>query len=580
MFRIVRIHDDATQSAKSAIDAALEFLRERSGVSESAGELVRESMRAPAVAGVRSILLVAQRREHSVEGLALIRLLPEASLCLLSLIVGATPSLRGRVGTALYERVRDEATALGADTVVLGQPVDDESSRRTKAGGRAAASRLRFFERYRVRRLTNDRYAARIHRKGQPGRALLIDTLGTDRRVTRAWCRRAIRLAAEHEHDKRIPAKQLDAFIDPAVLGRAPDARPPGAGKAAAQAVELERAAEPICFVVTDKHAIHRVRDKGYAESPVRIQKILDGLRGLEVLEPARPRRFPERHITELHDPGYIRYFKKVCKDLEPGQSVYPYVFPVRNRHRRPTTLPLSAGFYCIDTFTPLNRNAFTAARRAVDCALTAADAVLNGRRLAYALVRPPGHHAERETFGGFCYFNNAGIAANLLAKAGRVAMLDIDYHHGNGQQDIFYERRDVLTISIHGHPQFEYPYFTGFSEEKGKGVGRDFNLNLPMRQNVAGDHYRKTLAKAVRRIERFRPDFLVVALGVDTARNDPTGTWLLSEDDFEMNGEMIGAMGLPTVVTQEGGYSTAVIGGLVRRFLTGLWKGAFSATR
>lgn len=259
------------------------------------------------------------------------------------------------------------------------------------------------------------------------------------------------------------------------------------------------------------------------------------------------------------------------------GQSVYPYVFPVRNRDRRPTELPLSAGFYCIDTFTPLNKKAFIAAKRAVDCALTAATAVQGGRRVAYALVRPPGHHAERSTFGGFCYFNNAGIAANLLAKQGRVAILDIDYHHGNGQQDIFYDRDDVLTVSIHGNPHFEYPYFTGFAEETGVGAGEGFNLNLPLGKGVDGERYRKALRRALRRVERFDPTFLVVALGVDTARNDPTGTWVLSDDDFEQNGRMIGGLGLPTVVTQEGGYSTAVIGGFVRRFLTGLWKGAHS---
>ena len=264
-----------------------------------------------------------------------------------------------------------------------------------------------------------------------------------------------------------------------------------------------------------------------------------------------------------------------MCKGLAPDHSVYPYVFPVRNRERRPTELPLSAGFYCIDTFTPLNRNAFMAAKRAVDCALTAADAVRKGRRLAYALVRPPGHHAEYGTFGGFCYFSNAGIAAQRLSELGRVAMLDIDYHHGNGEQDLFYERSDVLTISIHGHPRFEYPYFTGFAEEGGGGAGEGFNLNLPMRKAVTGERYRKTLAKACQRIRRFDPMFLVVPLGVDTARNDPTGTWLLSDGDFEENGRMIGALGLPTLVTQEGGYSTAVIGGFVRRFLTGLWRGA-----
>ncbi len=136
--------------------------------------------------------------------------------------------------------------------------------------------------------------------------------------------------------------------------------------------------------------------------------------------------------------------------------------------------MPVRAGYYCIDTFTPLNRNAYTAAKGAVDCALTAASQILTGYRISYALVRPPGHHAESKVFGGFCYFNSSAMAANYLSVHGRVAVLDVDYHHGNGTQDIFYQRDDVLTVSIHGHPSFAYPYFSGFSEETGeeKGLG------------------------------------------------------------------------------------------------------------
>jgi hypothetical protein len=146
---------------------------------------------------------------------------------------------------------------------------------------------------------------------------------------------------------------------------------------------------------------------------------------------------------------------------LEVKESVYPYVFPIRNVARPPKDLAVRAGYYCIDTFTPLNHNAFPVAARAVDCAMTAAQRVLEGARVAYALVRPPGHHAERRSFGGFCYLNSAAVAANYLSGYGRVAMLDVDYHHGNGQQTIFYRRADVLTVSLHGHPSFAYPYFT-----------------------------------------------------------------------------------------------------------------------
>jgi acetoin utilization deacetylase AcuC-like enzyme len=248
-------------------------------------------------------------------------------------------------------------------------------------------------------------------------------------------------------------------------------------------------------------------------------------------------------------------------------------VFPIRNAARPPRDLSLRAGYYCIDTFTPLNRNAYLAARSAVDCTLTAAQAILQGRRLAYALVRPPGHHAERGSFGGFCYLNSTAIAAHYLSGHGNVAVLDLDYHHGNGTQEIFYERADVLTVSIHGHPRFAYPYFTGFADERGRDSGEGFNLNLPLPERVSGERYRRALGRAVKRVKRFAPKFLVVALGFDPAKGDPTGSWALSAQDFEGNGRMIGALGIPTLVVQEGGYRIRSLGTNARHFFLGLWQ-------
>jgi acetoin utilization deacetylase AcuC-like enzyme len=277
--------------------------------------------------------------------------------------------------------------------------------------------------------------------------------------------------------------------------------------------------------------------------------------------------------ITEVHDWAFVRYLQRACAGVPEGKSLYPYVFPIRNKARPPHDLTVRAGYYCIDTFTPLNRNAFLAARGAVDCALTAAEHVARGARLAYALVRPPGHHAERASYGGFCYFNNAAIAAQSLSRLGKVAMLDVDYHHGNGQQDIFYGRSDVLTVSIHGHPNFAYPYFSGFEEEAGEGEGLGYNLNITLPEHVSGERYRKALERAVARIRDFGARFLVVPLGLDTAKGDPTGSWSLVAKDFEENGALIGALNLPTVVVQEGGYKTRTIGGCATSFFRGLTR-------
>lgn len=187
-------------------------------------------------------------------------------------------------------------------------------------------------------------------------------------------------------------------------------------------------------------------------------------------------------------------------------------------------------------------------------------------------LVRPPGHHAERNCFGGFCYFNNAAIAAQHLTSVGKVAILDLDYHHGNGQQDIFYRRDDVLTVSIHGHPNVAYPYFSGFEDERGEGPGEGFNRNLPLPEHQDGPAYRKALGKALTHVAGFQPSILVVPLGLDTAQSDPTGTWSLRAKDFQANGRMIAELALPTLVVQEGATGLAHWGSMPVIFLTDCW--------
>jgi acetoin utilization deacetylase AcuC-like enzyme len=329
-----------------------------------------------------------------------------------------------------------------------------------------------------------------------------------------------------------------------------------------------------IALVVNDQHAIHHVRERGYVEAPVRISSILKAIEPLQLFERIDPAGFEDKWLKEVHGRKFLRYFRRVCEVIEPDVSVYPYVFPIRNHSRPPVELPVRAGYFCIDTFTPINRNAYVAARRAVDCTLTAARELLSGRNAAYALVRPPGHHAESSFFGGFCYFNNAAIAANYLSKFGKIAILDIDYHHGNGQQYIFYERKDVLTISIHGHPGFAYPYFSGFYHERGEGKGKGFNVNYPLPEAVTYEKYSGRLKLATARIQRFQPAYLVVCLGLDTARGDPTGTWPFRGKDFFTTGEHIGSLGLPMLIVQEGGYRTRSIGSNAAHFFSGLVQG------
>ena len=332
-----------------------------------------------------------------------------------------------------------------------------------------------------------------------------------------------------------------------------------------------------IALVVNERHEIHHVRERGYVESPVRVRSILRELDKTALFQPHPPRTYSERFLTSTHDRDYVEYFRQVCRNLPAGQSLYPYVFPIRNSARPPKELAVRAGYYCIDTFTPLSANAWKAAKGAVDCTLTAATTILEGYRLAYALVRPPGHHAERRAFGGFCYFNNAAIAAQMLSDFGRVAILDIDYHHGNGQQVIFYQRSDVLTVSIHGHPRFAYPYFSGFEDEIGEAEGAGFNMNLPLPEQLTSEQYLAALGKALKRIARFQPDLPGGLPRPRHGQGRPDRHLGTDRQRFHPGRPDHRPHETAHLLVQEGGYRTRNIGTNARHFFTGLWSGAFS---
>ena len=440
---------------------------------------------------------------------------------------------------------------------------------------RQNAARLRFYERYGARPIAETAYETPV-----PGGSadcppyLTFDPLDQARPLRAKYLRDVVRAVLERKYSDLCSPDYVEMVVgsirDPVRIREPRYIKSPVEHKPAAP-----RGPQQVVMTVNERHDIHHVRERGYVESPVRVKAILGELAPSGLVQTIPVRTFPLRHIKAVHDGDYVEYLRRTCAGVPAGRSVYPYVFPVRNQTRPPKDRSVRAGYYCIDTFTPLNANAFLAARRAVDCTLTAADELLAGRRTAYALVRPPGHHAERRAFGGFCYFNNSAIAAHYLARYGKVAILDVDYHHGNGQQDIFYERSDVLTVSIHGHPNFAYPYFSGFADERGAGPGEGFNLNLPQHESLDGPHYLKALEKAVKAVTKFSPVFLVVPLGLDPAKGDPTGSWSLGSKDFEANGRLIGQLRLPTLVVQEGGYRTRTLGTNARHFFRGLIHGA-----
>lgn len=519
-------------------------------------------------------LLVAEGTNGKVLGMAQLLHAPDIGFCYLEIISASVGGTGRGTGAALYERVREEAIALGAHGLYFECLPDDPVLSPEESVRKGNARRLAFYERYGARPIINTRYETPVTPGTTNPPYLVLDPLGRPELPSRQQARQVIRAILERAYSEVCTPEYVEMVVnsvtdDPIRLRdwRYVKRRKP------LPAVSPRSA--PIVLVTHDGHAIHHVHDRGYVEAPIRVSAIMAELEGSGMFERIEPRRFPDRHILEVHDAKLVDYIRRASEIAGNKKSIYPYVFPLRNPNRPPKDQTVLAGYYCIDTFTPLNQSAYLAARAAVDCALTAATKVLEGRKLAYALVRPPGHHAERHVFGGFCYFCNAGVAAQFLSRYGRIAILDIDYHHGNGQQDIFYDRKDVLTVSIHGDPSFAYPYFSGFKDETGSGRGAGYNFNIPLPERISPEQYREALADALRIVRRYDPAFLIVSAGFDTATGDPTGTWSNRPGDFLQIGRMIGEEGYATVVVQEGGYRVRTLGANVRNFFEGLVNGA-----
>lgn len=576
MFLIRKVQDATSPLNKAAIAEAQRIMRTQfPGMGQEDIDRLPDLLANPLKYKFVGRLFVAEGSNGKVLGMAQLLHAPDIGFCYLEIISASVGGTGRGVGAALYERIREDAIALGAHGLYFECLPDEPELSPDETIRKQNARRLAFYERYGARPIVNTLYETPVTPGTTNAPYLVLDPLGRPelpglhqvRRVIRAILERAYSGVCTPEYVEMV----VNSVVDDPVRLREP--RYVKRRKHVPMAQVTRHA--PIVLVTHDGHSIHHVHDRGYVEAPIRVSAIMAELDGSGMFEKIAPRRFPDRYILEVHDAKLVDYIRRASEMAGTKKSIYPYVFPLRNPNRPPKDQTVLAGYYCIDTFTPLNQSAYLAARAAVDCALTAASKVLEGRKLAYALVRPPGHHAERHVFGGFCYFCNAAIAAQFLSRYGRIAILDIDYHHGNGQQDIFYDRKDVLTVSIHGDPSFAYPYFSGFKDETGAGRGAGFNFNLPLPERVSPEQYRATLTEALRIVRRYDPAFLVVAAGFDTAKGDPTGTWSNGPADFAEIGRMIGAEGYPTVVVQEGGYRVRTLGNNVRSFFEGLVRGS-----
>ncbi|MBB4304642.1 acetoin utilization deacetylase AcuC-like enzyme [Rhodobium orientis] len=272
--------------------------------------------------------------------------------------------------------------------------------------------------------------------------------------------------------------------------------------------------------------------------------------------------------IARVHSADYLQFLEGFWADWRAAgrdAEAFPFVWPVPGlrRHKAPRHIDGRLGYYSFDAGSPLTEGTWDAARKGADTALSTVDIVSAGDRAAFALCRPPGHHAASDFYGGYCFLNNAAIAAEgFLAKgAERVAILDVDYHHGNGTQAIFEDRADVLFVSLHADPADEFPYFLGYADETGTGPGEGCNVNMPLAIGTDWPAYSDALAAALVRIRASGAEALVVSLGLDTFENDPISRFTLKSDDFRKMGRMLAGAGLPTAFIMEGGYAVAELG-------------------
>jgi len=317
------------------------------------------------------------------------------------------------------------------------------------------------------------------------------------------------------------------------------------------------------------------------AECPERANNVLQAINDENFGSLMEPRIFDKSKLLRIHEPDYLRFLKDVWPAWqaagEKASNARPDTFVGAGmRHADTECIAGKLGRYSFDATSPFVEGSWQAIRTSANIALTGADLIRGGERQAFALCRPPGHHATVNYCGGYCYLNNTALAVQSLLDGGatKVAVLDVDYHHGNGTQSIFYARNDVLTISLHADPRLEYPYFLGHADEPGDGAGHGFNVNYPLPFGTGWDEYAVALADALGQMRRFEPDALVVALGLDTFAGDPTTFFSIETDDYVPMGRAIAALGQPTLVVLEGGYSVEHIGRNTVKFLTGLESG------
>lgn len=326
--------------------------------------------------------------------------------------------------------------------------------------------------------------------------------------------------------------------------------------------------------IFTEKHRLRNSKTELYGgelvdpfERPSRAEYIIDRVRSRSLGPVSEPDEFGMNPILAVHDSGLVTFLQSAWTDWKAegfnGEAMVT-TWPARRMSSRiPTHIEGKLGYYGLSCETSISEGTWEAAYAAAQVALTGAERIRKGETSAFALCRPPGHHAAIDMFGGYCFLNNAAIAAQYLLDKGakRIAILDVDFHHGNGTQDIFYTRDDVLFISLHGDPMDAFPHFLGHADETGHGAGKGYTVNYPLPPGTNFSTWRDALKNGLAKVANYAPDVLIISLGVDTFETDPISFFKLSSDDFTTYGADIAALKMPTLFVMEGGYDIDEIG-------------------
>ena len=318
-------------------------------------------------------------------------------------------------------------------------------------------------------------------------------------------------------------------------------------------------------------------------EKPSRMDYILDRLEEVSLGDIIAPKDYGLEPILQIHEEGYVSFLKTcwdewVAAGME-GEAIAASWPARRMAQKCPIDIDGKLGYYSLAAETSITKGTWEAARASANVAIEGAQRLLDEKAI-FSLCRPPGHHAALDMYGGYCFFNNAALAAQTLLNNGsrKIAILDVDFHHGNGTQDIFYNRDDVLFVSLHGRPEDEFPHFLGYADETGEGKGEGYNLNLPMPKGTTFETWRTALHQAMERITEYAPDAVLISLGTDTFEEDPISSFKLKSEDFYTMGKDLAQMKLPTQFIMEGGYAIDAIGLNAVNVLQGFEKDANQA--